>query len=464
MDRSEVFEATGPTPGSYIRVKIGADKRRHDHRRRGLARVRGRRVSRSPDRPRLHVRLRLLRRCPTAASTATTWSSTSPGPTPTVRPGQRTPPSPRNGDRRDLRDSSRSIRSSSGPRTRPARERAASTDRFIRASAWPKRSKRSATATTGRRSSRARIAAAASPRDSGLTRACRSSATATVSADGTRHAGRGLDRHRRQPHGHRHAVGRDARHSRRGRHAHGRRHRRRRLHRRHRRQPRHLSRPAGPPTRPGRTSAANDPRAALLWDVDPANVTYEAGMFDAGDKRITFEELAGKARPDRRPVIGRGTSSTTRRGGGLRHARRRRRGRSGDGQGDDPALHGGPGRRDGHPSVLRRGTGARGRGAGHRLGPQRGVRLRRPTAGCGTPAFSTIACRRVRRADDRPDHGRGAQPDHPFGVRGVGEMPIVPPPAAIANAIHQAVGVRMRQLPMSPPRISERNAEVGVGD
>jgi xanthine dehydrogenase molybdenum-binding subunit len=44
-------------------------------------------------------------------------------------------------------------------------------------------------------------------------------------------------------------------------------------------------------------------------------------------------------------------------------------------------------------------------------------------------------------------------PGHPFGVRGVGEVPIVPPPAAIANAIYQAIGVRMFQLPMSPPRL-----------
>jgi len=44
-------------------------------------------------------------------------------------------------------------------------------------------------------------------------------------------------------------------------------------------------------------------------------------------------------------------------------------------------------------------------------------------------------------------------PGHPYGVRGVGEVPIVPPPAAIANAIAAAVGVRMRQLPMSPPRV-----------
>jgi CO/xanthine dehydrogenase Mo-binding subunit len=46
-----------------------------------------------------------------------------------------------------------------------------------------------------------------------------------------------------------------------------------------------------------------------------------------------------------------------------------------------------------------------------------------------------------------------ANPGHPFGVRGVGEVPIVPPPAALANAIYRAVGVRLRQLPMSPGRV-----------
>ena len=44
-------------------------------------------------------------------------------------------------------------------------------------------------------------------------------------------------------------------------------------------------------------------------------------------------------------------------------------------------------------------------------------------------------------------------PGHPYGVRGVGEVPIVPPPATMANAIFDATGVRMRDLPMSPPRM-----------
>ncbi|MBM3756217.1 MAG: xanthine dehydrogenase family protein molybdopterin-binding subunit, partial [Acidobacteria bacterium] len=44
-------------------------------------------------------------------------------------------------------------------------------------------------------------------------------------------------------------------------------------------------------------------------------------------------------------------------------------------------------------------------------------------------------------------------PSHPFGVRGVGEANIVPPTPAIANAIHDALGVRLRKLPMNPPSI-----------
>jgi CO/xanthine dehydrogenase Mo-binding subunit len=44
-------------------------------------------------------------------------------------------------------------------------------------------------------------------------------------------------------------------------------------------------------------------------------------------------------------------------------------------------------------------------------------------------------------------------PDHPYGVKGVGEVPIVPPLAAVANSIKAATGQRLRSLPMSPDRI-----------
>ena len=48
-----------------------------------------------------------------------------------------------------------------------------------------------------------------------------------------------------------------------------------------------------------------------------------------------------------------------------------------------------------------------------------------------------------------------ANPGHPYGVRGVGEVPIVPPMAAIANAIARATGLRMGHLPTSPGAILE---------
>jgi CO/xanthine dehydrogenase Mo-binding subunit len=44
-------------------------------------------------------------------------------------------------------------------------------------------------------------------------------------------------------------------------------------------------------------------------------------------------------------------------------------------------------------------------------------------------------------------------PTHPYGAKGVGEVNICPPMAAIANAIEMATGKRMTELPMSPPRL-----------
>ena len=48
-----------------------------------------------------------------------------------------------------------------------------------------------------------------------------------------------------------------------------------------------------------------------------------------------------------------------------------------------------------------------------------------------------------------------ANPGHPLGVRGVGEVCLVPPMAAVANAISQAVGGRTDRLPMNPGSLLE---------
>jgi len=46
-----------------------------------------------------------------------------------------------------------------------------------------------------------------------------------------------------------------------------------------------------------------------------------------------------------------------------------------------------------------------------------------------------------------------ANPHHPYGVRGVGETPIVPPLATLGIAVTNATGVRQTHIPMSPPRV-----------
>ena len=55
-------------------------------------------------------------------------------------------------------------------------------------------------------------------------------------------------------------------------------------------------------------------------------------------------------------------------------------------------------------------------------------------------------------------------PAHPFGLRGVGEVPVVPTMAAIGNAIGDAVGIRPRSLPMSPPKVLELLEEAATLD
>jgi CO/xanthine dehydrogenase Mo-binding subunit len=44
-------------------------------------------------------------------------------------------------------------------------------------------------------------------------------------------------------------------------------------------------------------------------------------------------------------------------------------------------------------------------------------------------------------------------PNHPYGVRGVGETPIIPPLAAISNAVSRATNKRFDELPLSPPKV-----------
>jgi xanthine dehydrogenase molybdenum-binding subunit len=44
-------------------------------------------------------------------------------------------------------------------------------------------------------------------------------------------------------------------------------------------------------------------------------------------------------------------------------------------------------------------------------------------------------------------------PEGPFGAKGIGECTLVPTPGAIANAIYDAIGVRIKELPITPEKI-----------
>jgi len=194
-------------------------------------------------------------------------------------------------------------------------------------------------------------------------------------------------------------------------------------------------------------------RAAILWEVKPDDVTVEGSTYRSGDKSITFKELAAKLDDTGGPLNVSANMDTT---GAiptmgthivdvevdtdtgkvqiLRYTATQDVGR---------AIH---------PSYVEgqiQGGVAQGVGwalneeyfydkDGHLLNASL-LDYRMPTA-LDLPMIDTVIV-------EVPN------PNHPFGVKGVGEVPIVPPAAAVANAIHHAIGVRMTVLPMKPGNV-----------
>jgi CO/xanthine dehydrogenase Mo-binding subunit/CO/xanthine dehydrogenase FAD-binding subunit len=76
------------------------------------------------------------------------------------------------------------------------------------------------------------------------------------------------------------------------------------------------------------------------------------------------------------------------------------------------------------------------------------------------PAFINYA---LPRAADLPTIRtilvEGGDPKGPYGAKGVGELCITPPAPAIANAVYDAVGVRIRDLPITPDKVLTALAE-----
>ena len=194
-------------------------------------------------------------------------------------------------------------------------------------------------------------------------------------------------------------------------------------------------------------------RAATLWNCDDAHVKVHEGIYSYQDSSMTFKELASKMLQTGEGIVGRASVSpeVSTNGFGthivdlevdpetgkvtiLRYTAIQDAGK---------AIH---------PSYVEgQMQGGAVQGIGWALneeyffddqGSMRNptfLDYRMPTA-LDVPMIDTIIV-------EVPN------PDHPYGVRGVGETPIVPPPAAIVNAINNAIGVRMRELPASPPRL-----------
>ena len=194
-------------------------------------------------------------------------------------------------------------------------------------------------------------------------------------------------------------------------------------------------------------------RAAILWDCSPADVKVENGTYSHNGERLTFKQLAAQLPKTGDPVVGRASVSPEGSTNGfgthicdvevdpetgkttiLRYTAIQDAGK---------AIH---------PSYVEgQMQGGAVQGIGWALneeyffddtGWMRNASFldyRIPTC-LDVPMIETIIV-------EVPN------PGHPYGVRGVGETPIVPPPAAVANAIAAATGVRMTELPISPPRL-----------
>jgi CO/xanthine dehydrogenase Mo-binding subunit len=195
--------------------------------------------------------------------------------------------------------------------------------------------------------------------------------------------------------------------------------------------------------------------AAKLWRVDPAQIAFADGCFATGERRMTLAELAARLEENGDHVAATATVSSKGVGPGsavhivdvevdpetgkvdiLRYTALQDVGK---------AIH---------PSYVEgqlQGAVAQGVGwalteeyiyddEGHLLNADF-LDYRMPTCP-DLPVIDTVLL-------EVPN------PDHPFGARGAGEVSILPPIAAIANAIYQAVGLRPSELPMSPRRVLE---------
>jgi len=194
-------------------------------------------------------------------------------------------------------------------------------------------------------------------------------------------------------------------------------------------------------------------RAAILWEIDAKQVQFENGVFSSGDKKMTFKELASKLDETGGPVVASAAVQPKQYGPAfaahivdvevdpetgkvqiLRYTAVQDAGKAIYPAYVDGQIQGGVAQGIGWALNEEYLYDEQGKLLNASL-----LDYRMPVA-LDLPMIETIIV-------EVPN------PGHPYGARGVGEVPIVPPPAAIANAIYRAVGVRLTSLPMSPARV-----------
>jgi CO/xanthine dehydrogenase Mo-binding subunit len=191
-------------------------------------------------------------------------------------------------------------------------------------------------------------------------------------------------------------------------------------------------------------------RAAILWEAKPEDIKFENGKFSYEKDSFTFKQLSGKLLATGGPV----TCSASDTQGGL--------GPVVAGNIIDVEVDPETGKVD----ILRctafidAGTamqpdyvdgqvqGATAQGIGWALNEEFFY------TEDGTIANATLLDYRMPTSLDLPMIEsvivEVPNPRHPFGVRGVGEAPIIPPLPAVANAVSNAIKVRMTNLPLTP--------------
>ncbi len=211
-------------------------------------------------------------------------------------------------------------------------------------------------------------------------------------------------------------------------------------------------------------------RAAIFWEISEEDVVFEDGVFRSRSdpsKRMTFKEMAGKLDQTGGPVMGRASVKPSGAGGSFTQAIVDVEVDPETGKVDilRATLVQDAGKAI-YPSYVEgQMQGGMAQGIGWALNEEYIYNEKGELANASLLDYRMPTCLDLPMIEtvivEVPN------PGHPYGVRGVGEASIIPPLAAVANAIYRAIGVRMTELPMSPGRILEalwaRNSKGGNG-